>query len=67
MVEGTVGRPASRCCCAHDNFSFIFALSGSTVRANCKFFTVYWNNTTIIQLVWLEIISCDIHRNSTAA
>lgn len=42
IVEGMVGSPALRCFWAHDSFSWIFTLSGSTVKANCKFFTVYW-------------------------
>lgn len=41
MVEGTVACPACRWPWAHNNLAFIFSLSGSTVRANCKFFTVY--------------------------
>lgn len=41
MVEGTVACPACRWPWAHNNLPFIFSLSGSTVRANCKFFTVY--------------------------
>lgn len=46
IVEGMVGSPALRCFWAHDNFSCTFTLSGSTVKANCKFFTVYWEHKT---------------------
>lgn len=41
-VEGIVGRSAWRCWRAHANFCCIFSLFGSTVKANSKFFTVYW-------------------------
>lgn len=44
MVDGIVGSPDCLCCWAHDNFCDILALSGSTVWANCKFFTVYWES-----------------------
>ena len=42
MVEGIVGKPAFRWFRAHDNFSAILVFSGSTVKANWRFFTVYW-------------------------
>lgn len=43
IVDGMVWWPALLCCSDHSSFCLIFSLSGSTVKANCKFFTVYCN------------------------
>lgn len=51
MVDGIVGRPDCLCCWAHDNFCDILVLSGSTVWANCKFFTVYWESNKYDNMV----------------
>lgn len=51
MVDGIVGSPDCLCCWAHDNFCDILALSGSTVWANCRFFTVYWESNKYDNMV----------------